>query len=419
MSETSSWPSRRMLKGAEVTTEFMALLCAVLFVCSLFLTRAATSRYTKQLDLGDKYLNELEYDKAILAYETAVNIDARKTDAYDKLCSLYMEQHNYTAVVQVATYAVQHVWVIEQPAMKELVSKAKEEQEAYDASAAGQVEAPAEQEQSVPEKTVDMDSEEAAIAAAETLGYKDIRGETFSADGRILSGVYVFPEQVHFPENGLLGYAFYDFDKDGQNELLLATVESQMLTGDGTGFDPYYDDLDSPTYDLRLHMLEDQGGEWAEQSQLSYHVGSIPMECKMDWFYKDYGDFVGIYFNAVGDEFADDGGRGSMVQFKYLDSGLQMTNIVLENYPGDIGYCNSQEALSEIESFEGGGWADTWQSFGFPFSSGYAADPPMTEVDPATCIRISRITSAPREYPGEGSYTNVNLSGLVNVTVER
>lgn len=53
------------------------------------------ARYEKQLSLGDKYLAELDYENAEIAYKEAIEISDRKPAGYVKLAVLYIETGDY------------------------------------------------------------------------------------------------------------------------------------------------------------------------------------------------------------------------------------------------------------------------------------------------------------------------------------
>lgn len=51
----------------------------------------------EQLDLGKKYLSELEYDQAVAAYEAAIEIEPMNVDAYLGLADAYIGKSDYEA----------------------------------------------------------------------------------------------------------------------------------------------------------------------------------------------------------------------------------------------------------------------------------------------------------------------------------
>lgn len=50
------------------------------------------SEYDKKIDLGRKYLSELNYEQAIMAFEEAINIDPKRDDAYILLAKTYVSE---------------------------------------------------------------------------------------------------------------------------------------------------------------------------------------------------------------------------------------------------------------------------------------------------------------------------------------
>ncbi|MBE5909526.1 tetratricopeptide repeat protein [Pseudobutyrivibrio sp.] len=60
-------------------------LCLVLVLCA-----CGASKLEKQLDLGAKYLEELDYDNAIAAYTAAIDVDPASIDAYVGLAKAYV-----------------------------------------------------------------------------------------------------------------------------------------------------------------------------------------------------------------------------------------------------------------------------------------------------------------------------------------
>ncbi len=76
---------------------FLIVLLISLIVVGFILTENIRSqRHNKtieeQLELGNKYLNELDYEQAIVAYEVAIEIDPMSVDAYIGLADAYIGQ---------------------------------------------------------------------------------------------------------------------------------------------------------------------------------------------------------------------------------------------------------------------------------------------------------------------------------------
>ena len=68
---------------------FLALFAAAF--AFIFLHGASDGKVKKQLSLGEKYVNELDYDNAILTYEKALEIDPKCEEAYLALGNIYIE----------------------------------------------------------------------------------------------------------------------------------------------------------------------------------------------------------------------------------------------------------------------------------------------------------------------------------------
>lgn len=245
--------------------------------------------------------------------------------------------------------------------------------------------------------------------AAEKEGYTYIGGQTFKAD--ILHNEnfapYMYAAKVSFGD-GYLTYDFHDFDLDGTDEMLLLTVQKDQtpVTVTNSWSTYSYD-----AYDFRLHMFEpDASGKYSEASQIQIQVPSLPVDVTCDFFYKDYEDKVGIFYNLDGYEWTDDGGSGALVEYGYSNGSLQVLNDTLSSFPGDTGYIMDPEAIRESMGDEA---AEAFNSFGFRIvNTGYQA--PMIMDQDVSCIRLSRIAStaaADEEMAAEDS--GVDLTGAL------
>lgn len=80
-----------------------AALCLVLLTgCSV----VADFRVNRQLDLGEKYLIEEEYDKAMLAYSKALDIEPKEMEAYRGLSDVFTAQKDLESSVNVLKKAL-------------------------------------------------------------------------------------------------------------------------------------------------------------------------------------------------------------------------------------------------------------------------------------------------------------------------
>lgn len=82
---------KRRTVVAGVVAVLLFVLALALFVV-LFVVGGKDKKYDRQLTLAERYLDELNYDRAIAAYKEAIGIDPARTDAYKGLAELYEEQ---------------------------------------------------------------------------------------------------------------------------------------------------------------------------------------------------------------------------------------------------------------------------------------------------------------------------------------
>ena len=74
-----------------------------------YMLSAPARALKKQLDLGQKYLEELDYDMAIETYMDAIEIDPQKPDAYLGLADVYVELKDYESAIVVLDEGLDHV----------------------------------------------------------------------------------------------------------------------------------------------------------------------------------------------------------------------------------------------------------------------------------------------------------------------
>lgn len=87
----------------KVITALLAVFC-LLLACGvgfLFWRIWNAERYTKQLSLGDKYLQEMDYENAELCYKNAISIDEKKMAAYLNLSVVYADQGDYESAAAI------------------------------------------------------------------------------------------------------------------------------------------------------------------------------------------------------------------------------------------------------------------------------------------------------------------------------
>jgi tetratricopeptide (TPR) repeat protein len=63
----------------------------------------------KLLDLGNKYIAELNYEQAIVAFRNAIDIDPKCEEAYKALVDIYVEIEDYDSALEILQMAVENV----------------------------------------------------------------------------------------------------------------------------------------------------------------------------------------------------------------------------------------------------------------------------------------------------------------------
>lgn len=79
----------------------LLVIVTVVIICFTINSSSKATELQEQLDLGNKYLSELDYEQAIVAYEAAIEIDPMSVEAYLGLASVYEAQGNYDKALEV------------------------------------------------------------------------------------------------------------------------------------------------------------------------------------------------------------------------------------------------------------------------------------------------------------------------------
>lgn len=86
------------------------LTLAAVSTVSLTITgcfKSKEERYAEKLDLGDKYLKELNYEEALASYQDALKIDEKQEAVYERLVSVYHIQKDYKASKELLDKGIQ------------------------------------------------------------------------------------------------------------------------------------------------------------------------------------------------------------------------------------------------------------------------------------------------------------------------
>ena len=76
-------------------------LYMTLTIALMLLLAACGNTWQKHYDLGMKYLNDGNYEEAIIEFEAAIEIDGSKADAYIGLAEVYIEQGDLQKAIEI------------------------------------------------------------------------------------------------------------------------------------------------------------------------------------------------------------------------------------------------------------------------------------------------------------------------------
>ena len=97
------------LSGPQKTVA--AVVCALLVLLLLFaaVNMTPSARLSRQLELGQRYLTELDYEAAVLEFTKAIHIDARSEPAYMGRAEAYLGLGEYQLAVDDYTVVIEEL----------------------------------------------------------------------------------------------------------------------------------------------------------------------------------------------------------------------------------------------------------------------------------------------------------------------
>ena len=78
----------------------LAMLCVAVLIAVIW-TNSPEQRSAKQLELGNRYLEEMDYEQAKIAFEEAIAIDPMNTEAYLGAARAYAGLEDYEGAVAI------------------------------------------------------------------------------------------------------------------------------------------------------------------------------------------------------------------------------------------------------------------------------------------------------------------------------
>lgn len=244
--------------------------------------------YSKNISLGDKYFSEMNYDEAILAYETAIEIDPANVSTYLKLADVYLAMTEANDSAEALEYFEKAIGVLQDAI--ENVEKLSDKR----------------------------DLEKKINQIRESAGYKNVRnknGEGEKVDeiesvqeisskvtGLYYTGAVNYHLNYHMNKDNsteiwsmtypddlrvLIGANKHDYDHDGEDEVLSIVLERDPNTEYGY---------------LRLIMIENINGVWHIVSDIRALTGLYELYTgrgRFDVFYKEESGQTIVYIEEI------------------------------------------------------------------------------------------------------------------------
>lgn len=89
------------LNGKKIAIVFVIILLAVLCVVGVAVARGRSNQKDNLLELGQRYLDELNYEQAAVCFEEYLEIDPKSADAYIGLAEAYIGMEEYSKALDV------------------------------------------------------------------------------------------------------------------------------------------------------------------------------------------------------------------------------------------------------------------------------------------------------------------------------
>ena len=122
-----------------ITAAIAAAVCAAVLAVIFALGGSADKRLAEQLDLANRYLEELDYEQAVAAFEAAIEIDPKNEDAYLGLAEAYIGLEDYESAAEAIEEGIEQTGAEALEArLEEIFAEQAERQEAAQAVGDGE-----------------------------------------------------------------------------------------------------------------------------------------------------------------------------------------------------------------------------------------------------------------------------------------
>ena len=267
--------------------------------------------YQQQVTLGDQYLEEKNYEKAETSYQKAITISPRQPRPYIRLAEVYIETEEYHQAVEVLKQGMEAVREEQVQILQEQLTVVEEtyiNRETEDTAGTKQ------------EADGGDPAQDAAATAQQVLGLAYLADRTYDMwYEKTDQGI----QCSSIADAGVLSADLYDYDSDGQDEILAVIIGTNASQFSNQGY--------------WLYMLE-QGadGNWTKAAEYlidwGFHtLDSICFPMRIDFFSKQFEKDTVIFYESGGRAtYFADGSFWSMGRVQYRDQAFQQVGETME-----------------------------------------------------------------------------------------
>ncbi len=266
---------------------------------------SSAKKLQKQLDLGQKYLEEMNYEEAVVAFQAAIEIDPMSVDAYLGLVEVYIRTGEFDTALEYARNGYEATGaerLKEKMEMIESENKARELQKQLDL---GQ------------QYLEEMNYEEAAAAFEAAIEIDPMNVDAYLGLVEVYIRTGEFDTALEYAKKG------YEVTGDERLKEKIDMIKSGNITAsNGWKMQESYYDADGSLFYYLLYQYGEQGVGW---TSLFWADGSLIDEGKC--LYNEKGDPIVSY--SLGYDFEgrphlekienEYDSKGNMISYKFYD----------------------------------------------------------------------------------------------------
>lgn len=219
---------RKRMKWPFVLAVALVIFVAAVVLIAVFVSGSRNKRYEDHLRMAEHYLDKLDYDRAILEYNEAIEIDPKRTDAYLELCDIYLLQGDKDAAIETLEDGIRKCGDDGKKRLKKKMKRVESETEDSSETTITPTAVPTE---TPTEQPVAAPTEAPAATPTEIISEENYTDWKEAYSEFILNEEYKEPLE-YYPENfgsdrpdfgneAAIKYLIYDMDADGVPELIM------------------------------------------------------------------------------------------------------------------------------------------------------------------------------------------------------